>query len=142
MGCSQPATHLPIHHIILIVDVAREVGGHELVLIPAPSRSSGKSPLIKLAKRLSNKLTVTQGNCMTRQLVKSQLWHKPALLAQPTDSVLHLSPHPPPLPTSASPLAARQPGPMYLQAHGIEVPMQAVSQSTMLEREAQTGGRL
>ena len=106
MGCSQPAAHLPIHHVILVVDVAREVGSHELVLIPAPSCSSGKSPLTKLAKRWSNKLTVTQGNYMTRQAVKTQLLHKPALLAQPTDSVLRLSPHLLPLPTSASPLAA------------------------------------
>lgn len=79
---------------------------------------------------------------MTRQAVKTQLLHKPALLAQPTDSVLRLSPHLLPLPTSASPLAARQPGPMYLQAHGVEVLTQAVSQSIMLEREAQMGRRL
>lgn len=42
MECSRTAPHLAIHHIILIVDVAREVGGHELVLVPA---SPGSSPL-------------------------------------------------------------------------------------------------
>lgn len=35
-ACTDPTgAYLSIHHIILIVDVSREVGGHELVLIPA-----------------------------------------------------------------------------------------------------------
>ena len=68
-----PAAHLSIHHIILVIDVTREVGGHELILIPAPSSSSANAPLVKLANSGQKKLTITSGNYSTRQAVASSV---------------------------------------------------------------------